>query len=241
MSLHLSKAHRVIPDDVKRGYSVCVEYVDRYTPETVKTCVKTTVDSLASVLDALDKGAEITSAGVRRFLRDDLGVAQATAQNVSDVMHAGTQIAISLVPGKAVSLARSLPKLEIVRLAPSGTRASTYRFAFKDMEKSAGGVKYSSRAGMSGYKAGAHWNSLEAVNTEHAKRKIGKINKSAFGGGEIRTDGTYIYRFDNGHKTGKIHVEMYMKTSKGWKAYAEVDPHTGNIIAMAKENRVIKW
>lgn len=125
-------AHCVIPEDVKHGYSVCVEYVDRYTPETVKTCVKTTVDSLASVLDALDKGAEITSAGVRRFLRDDLGVAQATAQNVSDVMHAGTQIAISLMPGKAVSFARSLPKLEIVRLAPSGTRASTYRFAFKD-------------------------------------------------------------------------------------------------------------
>ena len=96
MSLHFSRAHCVIPDDVKYGYSVCVEYVDRYTPETVKTCVKTTVDSLASVLDALDKGAEITSAGVRRFLRDDLGVTQATAQNVSDVMHAGTQIAISL-------------------------------------------------------------------------------------------------------------------------------------------------
>ena len=96
MSLHFSRAHCVIPDDVKHGYSVCVEYIDRYTPETVKTCVKTTVDSLASVLDALDKGAEITSAGVRRFLRDDLGVAQATAQNVSDVMQAGTQIAISL-------------------------------------------------------------------------------------------------------------------------------------------------
>ena len=53
-----------------------------YTPETVKTCVRSTVDSLVSVLDALDKVAEITSAGVRRFLRDDLGVTQATAQCV---------------------------------------------------------------------------------------------------------------------------------------------------------------
>lgn len=121
-----------IPEGVKEGYSVCVEYVEKYTPEKVKTCVNATLNKLSNVLDGLDKGAEITSAGVRRLLRDELGVAQATAQDVSDVMRAGTQIAISLMPSKAVSIARSLPKVEIVRLAPSGTRGSTYRFAFKD-------------------------------------------------------------------------------------------------------------
>ena len=50
------------------------------------------------------------------------------------------------------------------------------------------------RVGTSGYKLGKHWNNLKPVNTPEMQRQIGKINKKAFGGGEIRTDGKCIYR-----------------------------------------------
>ena len=71
------------------------------------------------------------------------------------------------------------------------------------------------RKGTDGYKTGQTWENLKPVNKPEANRQIGKINKQAFGGGEMRTDGEKLYRFDNGHKNGKIHVEVYKKTSKG--------------------------
>ncbi len=87
------------------------------------------------------------------------------------------------------------------------------------------------------------WNSLYDVNTPEMMRKIGKINKKEFGGGEMRTDGVYIYRFDPAHKTGKIHLERYRKIrSNVWQGYGEIDPDTGDLIEGRDTSwRIIKW
>ena len=77
------------------------------------------------------------------------------------------------------------------------------------------------------------------------QRKIGKINKQAFGGGELRTDGKYVYRFDRGHKTGKIHLERYRQLKdKVWQGYGEIDPVTGKVLEGSIDRtatRLIKW
>ena len=103
------------------------------------------------------------------------------------------------------------------------------------------------RKGTDGYKMGQTWENLKPVNKPEANQQIGKINKQAFGGGEMRTDGENLYRFDNGHKNGKIHVEMYKKIKNNhWRAYAEYDPVTGHPIEgsiekFARKVRDIKW
>ena len=104
----------------------------------------------------------------------------------------------------------------------------------------------STRAGTTGYKSGKKWNSLTDVNTPNAERQIGHINKQAFGGGQMRTDGEFVYRFDPAHKTGKIHMEVYKKIgSNRWQPYAECDPSTGNIIPGSIEQmskrKPIRW
>jgi hypothetical protein len=98
------------------------------------------------------------------------------------------------------------------------------------------------------YGKGADWDSLKSVDDPSVQRKIGKINKQAFGGGQLRSDGTYIYKFDRFHQSSKIHLERYEKTAKGWRRCAECDPETGNVIPGSEErlknsstNRVIKW
>jgi flagellar basal body rod protein FlgF len=83
---------------------------------------------------------------------------------------------------------------------------------------------------------------FENVNTSAANKQIGKIKKEDFGGGEMRTDGKDLYRFDRAHQTGKIHLEKYVKTGKGWQSYAECDPNTlkeipGSVEKIAKQKR----
>ncbi len=106
-------------------------------------------------------------------------------------------------------------------------------------------MKEAGRKGTDGYKLGEYWDNLKPVNTSKANQQIGKINKQAFGGGEMRTDGEKLFRFDNGHKNGKIHVEVYKKTSKGWQPYAECDPKTGAILEGSLEEmarrKPVRW
>ena len=106
-------------------------------------------------------------------------------------------------------------------------------------------VKDVERKGTEGYKLGKYWENLKPVNKPEANQQIGKINKQAFGGGEMRTDGEKLYRFDNGHKNGKIHMERYEKIgSNKWRGYGEIDPETGNIIdgSIARtRGRIVTW
>ena len=111
--------------------------------------------------------------------------------------------------------------------------------------KAAGEAK--PRLGTSGYKGGSKWTDLKPVNTPETTRQIGKINKQAFGGGEVRTDGEHVFRFDPAHKTAKVHMERYKKIRNNhWRADAEIDPQTGEPIAgseakLAKKVRDITW
>lgn len=101
------------------------------------------------------------------------------------------------------------------------------------------------RLGTSGYKSGSKWADLKPVNTPETTRQIGKINKQAFGGGEVRTDGEYVFRFDPAHKTAKVHMERYKKIRNGvWQGYGEIDPKTGSVLEGsidATKKRIIKW
>jgi hypothetical protein len=77
-------------------------------------------------------------------------------------------------------------------------------------------------------------------------QKIEKICKKAFGGGQIRTDGESVYRFDPAHTTSKVHMEMYKKVGRGrWKPYAECDAQTGEILdgslTKMETREVISW
>jgi hypothetical protein len=98
------------------------------------------------------------------------------------------------------------------------------------------------RKGTAGFKEGAAWAKLQSVDSPEMKRKIGVIKKEAFGGGEMRTDGKDLYRFDRAHMSRKIHLEKYVKTGKGWQPYAECDPETlkeipGSVEKIAKQKR----
>jgi hypothetical protein len=107
------------------------------------------------------------------------------------------------------------------------------------------GSTSSGRQGTSGYKTGETWDSLTSVDNPAMQQKIGKINKQAFGGGQMRTDGTYVYRFDSAHKTGKIHMERYRRVKNNrWRGHGEIDPTTGELIGgsiQKTSERVIKW
>ena len=95
------------------------------------------------------------------------------------------------------------------------------------------------------YKAGTSWDKMQPVNTSEAQRKFGKLNKQAFRGGELRTDGKDVYRFDNGHKTAKVHLERYRQLRNNvWQGYWEVDSVTGKVLEGSVEKtakRIITW
>jgi hypothetical protein len=95
------------------------------------------------------------------------------------------------------------------------------------------------RKGATGYKEGTAWEKLKSVDSSEMKRKIGTVKKEAFGGGEMRTDGKNLYRFDRAHQTGKIHLEKYEKTGKGWQSVAECDPETLKEIPGSRD-RIVK-
>lgn len=117
--------------------------------------------------------------------------------------------------------------------------------SYRKVQKSGPNLKEAERKGTEGYKMGQTWENLKPVNKPEANRQIGKINKQAFGGGEMRTDGEKLYRFDNGHKNGKIHMERYEKIgSNKWRGCGEIDPETGNLIegSIARtRGRIVTW
>jgi hypothetical protein len=98
---------------------------------------------------------------------------------------------------------------------------------------------------MRAYGEGKFWNKLKDVNHPDIRRKLGKINKQAFSGGQIRSDGTFIYKFDKAHQTSKVHLEVHTKTAEGWKPYMEYDPETGYEIigseAKLKNRPAVRW
>lgn len=147
-----------------------------------------------------------------------------------------------------IALQRVAPKL----LAASGAALAWENFV-SFMKGGKNAVKKTTagdpkpRLGTSGYKSGPKWADLKPVNTPETTRQIGKINKQAFGGGEVRTDGEHVFRFDPAHKTAKVHMERYKKIRNNhWRADAEIDPQTGEPIAgseakLAKKVRDITW
>jgi hypothetical protein len=106
-------------------------------------------------------------------------------------------------------------------------------------------VPKAERKGTTGDKEGTAGEKLKSVDSSEMKRKIGTVKKEAFGGGEMRTDGENLYRFDRAHQTGKIHLEKYEKSGKGWKSVAECDPETLTPIpgseAKVIKRKPIKW
>jgi len=100
-------------------------------------------------------------------------------------------------------------------------------------------MKDAGRKGTDGYKLGKYWDKLysygtkiEGVTPKKQNKMYGVLKeaKRKFGG-EIKMDenGT-LYKFDTGHKDGKIHLERIIKTKKGFVGTGEVDPQTGEIL-----------
>ncbi len=49
--------------------------------------------------------------------------------------------------------------------------------------------------------------------------------------GEIKMDEKgVLYKFDDGHKSGKIHLERIEKKANGFRGTGEVDPQMGEVL-----------
>ena len=151
----------------------------------------------------------------------------------------------------ALSAARTVGAIVLERVAPKLLAAKAVGDAWDSfLSYMKGGKqevsrKVNERRGTTGYKSGKTWDSLTSVDSPAMQKKIGKINKQAFGGGQMRTDGEYLFRFDPSHKTGKIHMERYRKVRNNvWQGYGEIDPVTGAEIdgSIARTaHREVKW
>ena len=123
-----------IPSDVKNGCKVCFQYLkkaDDASFNVVSTVVDVTLGNVVRGLDWLDKSAEMSGAGVRRYLRDGLGIDQATAQNIGDGLEIGMKMLISIVPAKSMNLASNASK-RLVKLTPAGGPSNGFKFKFYD-------------------------------------------------------------------------------------------------------------
>ena len=194
--------------------------------------------------DFLDKFDNFNDTPAGQFL-NNMGFALsavAAVHPVGGVAVGAAQVGVRIAAGlpKVVKAIQALGAVEIAR-----------EFSILCNKKSGGDPKHTTgeakpRLGTSGYKGGSKWTDLKPVNTPETTRQIGKINKQAFGGGEVRTDGEYVYRFDRKHQTAKVHLEMYKKVRKNrWQPYAEVDPQTGRILEGSKakmaERPLVEW
>ena len=104
-------------------------------------------------------------------------------------------------------------------------------------------VKEAGRKGTDGYKLGKYWDKLHSLGskipgmTPKKQNKMYGVLKEAKRkfGGEIKMDksGT-LYKFDTGHKNGKIHLERIEKKSDGFYGTGEVDPKTGEVLKPLK-------
>jgi hypothetical protein len=96
---------------------------------------------------------------------------------------------------------------------------------------------------MRAYGEGKFWNKLKDVNDPDIRRKLGKINKQAFSGGQIRSDGTFIYKFDKAHQSSKVHLEVYEKVRNNvYKITEERDPETGATIRKINDSgKGVEW
>ena len=130
----VNKVVNSIPSDVKNGCKVCFQYLkkaDDVSFNVVSTVVDVTLGNVVRGLDWLDKSAEMSGAGVRRYLRDGLGIDQATAQNIGDGLEVGMKMLISIVPAKSMNLASNASK-RLVKLTPAGGPSNGFKFKFYD-------------------------------------------------------------------------------------------------------------
>ena len=130
----VNKVVNSIPSDVKNGCKVCFQYLkkaDDASFNVVSTVVDVTLGNVVRGLDWLDKSAEMSGAGVRRYLRDGLGIDQVTAQNIGDGLEVGMKMLISIVPAKTVNLASNASK-RLVKLTPAGGPSNGFKFKFYD-------------------------------------------------------------------------------------------------------------
>ena len=174
---------------------------------------------------------------------------------VNDYLVPGVMLASCLIPGPhQVATIPAAYGMVAVRLAPVIGRVAlaygtvdAYNKATTFLkEKAKHGGQNRERVGTTGYKEGSKWEGMKSVDDPAIQNKFGKIKKEAFGGGQMRSDGDYLYRFDPGHKNGKVHLEVYEKVRNGvYRAVRECDPNTGDTIAGSiarmAERPVIKW
>ncbi len=130
----VNKVVNSIPSDVKNGCKVCFQYLkkaDDASFNIVSTVVDVTLGNVVRGLAWLDKSAEMSGAGVRRYLRDGFGIDQATAQNIGDGLEVGMKMLISIVPAKTANLASNASK-RLVKLSPAGGPSNGFIFKFYD-------------------------------------------------------------------------------------------------------------
>ncbi len=115
--------------------------------------------------------------------------------------------------------------------------------SYRKVQKSGPNLKEAERKGTDGYKLGKYWDQLhssgskiEGVTPKKQNKMYGVLSeaKRKFGG-EIKMDenGT-LYKFDTGHKNGKIHLERIEKKADGFYGTGEVDPETGRVLKILK-------
>jgi hypothetical protein len=83
----------------------------------------------------------------------------------------------------------------------------------------------SSRA-MPEYGKGEFWDSLKSAKDDQSLINL----RQKSGGGEVRFDGKYYYKFDQAHKTHKVHLHKYQREGKNVRLIQEIDPENGQII-----------
>ncbi len=126
------------------------------------------------------------------------------------------------------------------------TRSTKNRVSQRTLINNAENREVSKRRGTKGYKLGDFWenklyssaseikgmspkkqNKLDGILRE-AKRKLG---------GEIKMDEKgRLYKFDDGHKSGKIHLERIEKKAEGFRGTGEVDPQTGEVLKIFRRS-----
>jgi hypothetical protein len=186
---------------------------------------------------------------VRRYI-DDYVIPMMT---IASCFIPGTQ-GVTVPRAVAVAVPRVVPLLGRVATAYGAEeiyrRVTTFfneQSGFSESDDKA--TTSSDRRDTSGYGEGKFWEKLQSVDSPEMQQKFGGIRKEKFGGGEMRTDGRYVYRFDPAHAKGKVHVEVYRKIKNSmYRAVKECDSITGNTISgtvekfrTPKYKRIVRW
>jgi hypothetical protein len=183
---------------------------------------------------------------VRRFV-DDYVIPMMT---IASCFIPGTQ-AVTVPRALAVAVPRIVPLLGRVATAYEVEEAYRRVTTFFNENFSGGKDKgtadtSSARRGTSGYGSGKFWSGLKSVYDPTVKQVFASLKKQAFSGGQIRTDGTSLFKFDKAHQSGKIHLEVYEKIRNNvFKCVREVDAETGETIvggiAKCAKKKLVTW